>query len=85
MSISRLQQFVEDSGLSQADKDLWLHTLEFIDDEQAQGILESVGDDPHELEAFTRNLKLKQVAFANGDEALLQQVLDEESDEMTRL
>jgi 2-hydroxychromene-2-carboxylate isomerase len=85
MSISQLQQVVEDSGLSQSDKDLWLHALELMDDEQAQAIMESVGDDPEELEAFTRNLKLKQVAFASGDRALMDQILEEETEEIQRL
>lgn len=71
--------------MSQADKDMWLRTLEIMDDEQAQAVMEAVGSDPHELEEMTRNIKLKQVAFANGDLALLDQILEEETADIAQL
>jgi hypothetical protein len=85
MAIVRLQRLIESSGLSEADKDMWLHTLEVIDDEQAQAVLDAVGADLHELESFTHNLKLKQIAFARGDDTLLDQLLEEEVEEFTHL
>jgi len=84
MGISGLQQLVEGSNLPESDKDIWLITLEMMDDEQAQAILDSVADDPQELETLTRNMKMKQVAFANGDDALLSQVLEDEKEELAR-
>lgn len=83
MAISELQQFVEQSELSGPEKDLWLRALEVMDDEQAQSVLEAVQSDPGELEALTRNLKVKQVALATKDRPLLQQVLEEEIDDLT--
>lgn len=82
--MSQLQHLVENSALSAQDKDMWLRTLEMLDDEQAQAIYAAVGNDPHELDTFTRNVKLKQIAFASGDEALLDQILQEEEDELLK-
>lgn len=78
MTISRLQHFIENSALSDRDKDMWLHAMEILDDDQATAILEEVQEDPLELEALTRNLKVKQIAFASGDEKLMDQILEEE-------
>ncbi len=85
MSTLQLQQYIESSDLSESDKNVWLRTMEVMDDEQAQAVIDAVGEDPHKLEAFTRNVKLKQIAFANGDLTLLEQILKEESDEIARL
>ncbi len=85
MAISQLQNFIENSALSDQDKDLWLRAMELLDDDQAGEILEAVKDDVHELDELTRNLKVKQVAFATGDQALMDQVLDEEKREITEL
>lgn len=84
MGLPELQRLVEGSELSAQDKDLWLRALEMMDDEQAQAILESVADDPTELEALTRNVKLKQVAFAQGDHTLMEQVLEDEVADVSR-
>jgi hypothetical protein len=85
MSVSQLQQLIENSTLSETDKDMWLHTMEILDDEHADAILDVVRDDPHELDVMTRNLKLKQIAFADGDENLLNQILDEEKENLSRV
>jgi hypothetical protein len=83
MAVSELQQVVEQSELSSAEKDLWLRALEVMDDEQAQSVLEAVQTDPTELETLTRNLKVKQVAIATKDRPLMKQVLDEEVDDIS--
>jgi hypothetical protein len=80
--MSGLQRRIEDSELSEQDKGFWLKILETMDDEQAQMILDSVEDDEHELSALTRNIKLKQVAFATGDDMLLGQILEDEAEEI---
>ena len=85
MGVSDLQQLVDASSLSQSDKDLWLHALEIMDDEQAQSVLDAIADDPQELEALTRNVKLKQVALASGDHALLDQILEDEVEDLSRI
>ena len=85
MAISQLQEFIESSTLSDNDKDIWLRAMEVLDDDQAEVILETVKEDPHELEDLTRNLKMKQVAFATNDEALMDQILDEEKEEVSDL
>lgn len=85
MGLPELQRVVEGSTLSPQDKEVWLHALELMDDEQAQVILEAVADDPTELEALTRNVKLKQVAFAHGDRALLDQILEDEAADTSRV
>lgn len=64
---------------------MWLRALEALDDDQAQAIVDSIADDPTELETLTRNIKLKQVALASGDTALLDQLLAEETEEITNL
>jgi len=61
---------------------MWLHTMEMLDDEQAAAILEVVGEDPHELDELTRNIKLKQIAFATGDEELLGHILETEKEDL---
>jgi hypothetical protein len=83
MAVSELQQVIEQSELSGPEKDLWLRALEVLDDEQAQSVLEAVQNDPAELEALTRNLKVKQVAIATKDRPLMQQIIEEEVDEIT--
>jgi hypothetical protein len=85
MAISQLQHVIDNSALSDNDKDLWLRAMELLDEEQAETILQAVQDDPHELEDLTRNLKVKQVAFATGDQALMDQVLEEEKTEISDL
>ena len=85
MGVSDLQKLVDASSLPEQDKDLWLHALEVMDDEQAQAVLDAVADDPHELEALTRNVKLKQVALASGDHALLDQILEDETEDIYRI
>ena len=85
MAISQLQHVIDNSALSEADKDLWLRAMELLDEEQAEAILEAVQNDPHELEDLTRNLKIKQVAFATGDESLMNQILEEEKTEISDL
>ena len=83
MAVSELQQHIEQSELSGPEKDLWLRALEVMDDEQALSVLEAVSDDPAELEALTRNLKVKQVAIATKDRPLMRQILDGEIDDIT--
>ena len=85
MAISRLQHVIDNSALSETDKDLWLRALELLDEEQAETIVEVVQDDPHALEGLTRNLKMKQDAFARGDESLMGQILEEEKAEISDL
>jgi hypothetical protein len=80
MALSELQHLIENSALSGQDKDMWLHTMEMLDDEQAATIVEAAGDDPHELDVLTRNLKLKQIAIASGDADLLQEILGTEKE-----
>lgn len=82
MTISKLQHFIENSALSDQDKDMWLHAMEILDDDQAATILEEVQEDPIELETLTRNLKVKQIAFATGDEKLMGQILEEEKEDL---
>jgi hypothetical protein len=78
MAVSQLQEFIEQSELSDKDKDMWWHMMDVIDDDHAQAILESLGDNPLELEVLTRNLKLKQIAFKSGDPELFEQIIQEE-------
>jgi hypothetical protein len=85
MALSQLQHFIENSALPDNDKDLWLRAMEILDDDQAEAILEVVKDDPHELDELTRNLKIKQVAFATGDEKLMAQILEEEKEDVADL
>ena len=85
MAISQLQHIIDNSALSVADKDLWLRAMELLDEEQAETIVDVVQDDPQELEDLTRNLKMKQDAFARGDEPLMGQILEEEKAEVPNL
>jgi uncharacterized LabA/DUF88 family protein len=78
MAVSDLQEKIEQSHLSDKDKDMWVHALELMDDEQADMILEAIGDDDEELNDMTRNIKLKRVALASGDGKLFEQLLDDE-------
>jgi hypothetical protein len=82
MAVSELQEKIEQSHLSDKDKDMWVHALEVMDDEQADAILELVGEDDEELNEMTRNIKLKRVAFASGDGKLLDQILEDETHEV---
>ncbi|MCC6934846.1 MAG: hypothetical protein IT406_04130 [Candidatus Yanofskybacteria bacterium] len=80
MGVAELQRRIESSHLSAEDKDMWLHALEMMDDEQAQEILESLDGDERDLDDMTRNIKVKRIALAQGDGALLNQILASEED-----
>ena len=84
MALIELQEAVEQSELSGPEKDLWLRALEVMDEEQAQSVLETIRDDPAELDALTRNLKVKQVAVATKDRPLMRQVLNDEIDDIIK-
>lgn len=80
MGVAGLQRFIEASHLSAEDKDMWLHALEMMDDEQAQAVLESLDEGGRDLDEMTRNIKLKRIALAQGDDTLLNQILESEED-----
>lgn len=81
MSLARLQEVIEASHLSAADKGFWLQVMEGLDDDTASAILDSLPQDDtagEELEAMTLSIKRKRDAIAGGDAMAFAGIVDEE-------
>lgn len=81
MSLSRLQDIIEASHLSHADKGFWLHVMEGLDDDTASAIVDVLPQDDtvgEELEAMTQSIKRKRAAIAEGDALAFAKIIDEE-------
>ena len=73
-----LKAFVEQSDLSQEDKNLWFSVLESLDDAQIK-IFENFVDGKEEnLKELTDNLKAKRRAFEELDEKALDKIVTSE-------
>ncbi len=73
-----LKKLIENSNLSQEDKDLWFSILTKLDDVQIK-IFEDFADGKEEnLKLLTENLKAKTEAIKNLDEETMEKIIQQE-------
>jgi len=74
-----LKAFVNDSSLTQEDKDLWFSVLEKTDETQMKIFEDFIASKEENLKLMTKNIKAKRKAFEMADQELLDSILQKEN------
>ena len=73
-----LKVFVENSGLSKEDKELWSFLLSKIGQEQLETFWDFIQGNEENLKILTENIKAKKEAFGNLDKKTLNKIIQNE-------
>ncbi len=78
MNRDELQSVIQQSDLSDADKQMWGETMLLLDDAQCGIVADFIGTNPERLAFLTQNIADKQRAFAANDQGLFEKILKQE-------
>lgn len=78
MSQEKLKKLIEKSKLNQEQKELWYNFIDNVTEEEIAPILETLEENPEQLNFLTENLKSKIEVFQTKDKKLSDNILAEE-------
>ncbi|MDP6249343.1 MAG: hypothetical protein QGH85_01215 [Candidatus Pacebacteria bacterium] len=85
-NLTKLQNIIKDSSLSDEDKSFWNEKLSMkLPSIVIESFIEYLEEKPDELEQFTDFLKRKFKAFESGDKEELNKILKEEEEKLNKL
>ena len=73
-----LKTFINNSGLAEEDKDLWVFILGKLDEAQKKIMEDFIDGSEENLRILTENIKAKKQAFENSDEKALEKIINNE-------
>lgn len=80
MEDKKLKNLIEESRLTQAQKDLWFNFIENTPEDEHGPIWEILKENPATLEFLTENLEVKMKAIERKDKNLWNEVLEKEKE-----
>lgn len=74
----QISQIINDSSLTDEQKEVWLEFIERLDDGLLEPILETISDDEEMLKLLTKNLEDKVAALAFNEPGAWDSIIDNE-------